>query len=425
MAYHGKSIYDPEGGAVKTILLHAIRMAGAQIFCAADFVRYAKRLCSVPKSVVKDKLWAITHRDFYVLSPDDINRELSSVSDVEGVDKMRGVYCFRTVRDKAGAICTQLVETRTLTCLCGACIWGVGSCTSSRALGPWSRHTFVLEPSSAVGKELTSKLWDTLFFVFRLHYLNDQIVKVLRTHVGSSPGKKLVFRTRVTFSEMDALWANLRKTARHDERSCPCKRDGLCTPPQDWSNNIAPQVVEAILKILTDLAKFPATPASSSLSATVSSASNEKSPSAQGDTKTTRSEKSQASQPNVQGEKKMLSQQHHDAQTDVEVSSKATQATSASGQRRSARLSARALDVAAAPESKQTRRSTIDFDALLGKRFSHYHEEENKWFKGKVVGVFKNSVDVKYDADPEDALPWDLSESDVHEDFHKRHFILL
>lgn len=105
--YHGKSIYDPEGGAVKTMLMHAIRNGLISVSNAAEFVEHARSLCSSPKSLHEDKLWNISKREFVHLKADEIDRSFSVDKDVQGVKCIQDTYCFRSFRID-GKVCASV-----------------------------------------------------------------------------------------------------------------------------------------------------------------------------------------------------------------------------------------------------------------------------------------------------------------------------
>ena len=121
MANHGKSIYDPEGGAVKTMLMYMIRDGQISVECANQFIEHAAKYCTEPKSQHPDKTWNIRLRHFFELGAAEIDRSFSEAWQIDDIVEIHKTYVFRTVRDADSKVDHFCVETRAVACICGAC----------------------------------------------------------------------------------------------------------------------------------------------------------------------------------------------------------------------------------------------------------------------------------------------------------------
>jgi hypothetical protein len=265
MAYHGKGLYDPEGGAVKSILLHAIRLGIISITCAEEFCRAARHLCTSPSSQYEHSLWAVRTRHILLLHPTKIDRSGSEEWDVENIKYVHKTYCFRTVRSVLdGKINRRFVETREIGCRCRICLNFLSNCVHLNEYGPWRRQQFQEAPSKKRAKNLLEQLYGVLYSHFCVHVPSDAFCEAVGRTVNSTVGHKTAFRTRATHISVKNWFENRRQQDNHSEQ-CHCTRQFATRPKSTaWQDTVPPEVVQAAQQImptfLSGLSPVPVVP---------------------------------------------------------------------------------------------------------------------------------------------------------------------
>jgi hypothetical protein len=256
MANHGKSIYDPEGGAVKTMLMYMIRDGQISVECANQFIEHAARYCTDPKSQHPDKTWNISRRHFFELGTAEIDRSFSEAWQVDDIVEIHKTYVFRNVRGADLRVDHFCVETRAVACICESCLsFGPGStCTSLNMCGPWKRQIFGVMPSIKRGKVLFPQLFDTLYRHFFVHSVSLSLFRRLSEQVNSQPNKKSPFRTTLNKGRLDKVFAGKRATQGHDDVGCVCKTHEFVLPnTEDWIDGVDEIVRKVIRAVLWDI----------------------------------------------------------------------------------------------------------------------------------------------------------------------------
>ena len=370
--YHGKSIYDPEGGAVKTILLHAIRNNLATVSCAAEFVKFAALLCCSPKHWYQDKLWNIVKREFYLLEKSDINRSLSDTKDVVGVANISDTYCFRSVRG-SGGVRRDCVERRELTCVCDGCIMNCnGQCQFVGTSPPWVLQQFKTVPSKDRAKALVEALYRCLYYDFEFHFLSDHLVKAIQSTIASRPSAVTEFRTGATSDKLVIQWTHFRTADHHPQREgCACCSVALGRLPTDphWKANLDSIVIAAAMAI------FTAVDVSKSV--------------CHGAVTTFIQEDKSVTQKQPKPKKPATaSQRQDDVQSDVKNS------------------------------------DTLTWSNVVNSKFKHIWD--GKWYFGKIIEVQKYHIHVEYEEDEDQHdEPYQLSKKACRAQFVNKKFILL
>jgi len=254
MAYHGKSIYDPEGGAVKTILMYLIRNGTISVECAAQFITWAAKYCTMPTSQHPDKTWNIRLRHFLELLPTEIDRSFSESSQVDDVTGVHQTYVFRTVRDSERNLDSDYVDTRAVACICASCLSFGSSCSALNQCGPWKRQAFSVMPSKKRGDLLLPQLWEVLFRHFAVHFVSARLFRVLSVQVNSRAGFKSPFRTVLKLATVNEVFADKRKLQAHNDARCGCADKDLVLPAtEDWASGVDPVVCKVIRAVITAL----------------------------------------------------------------------------------------------------------------------------------------------------------------------------
>jgi len=255
MGYHGKSIYDPEGGAVKVILLHLIRTGQIQVQNAEQFIQFAQQYCSEPAAQYSDKVWTIRRRHFLLLRPAFIDRTFSEEKQVDSITGVHQTYVFRTVREgKDRKVSLSDVDTRGMTCICDACLTFAPGCSFLNTCGPWKRQEFDVEHSKKRGEILRTQLFNVLYSHFRVHLPSLALFSVLRLLLNSSPGQKSPFRTVLNMTRLQETFADMRLKRSHDA-GCPCTSDGqdfVRPVSNDWKQGLDDIVCTVLSTMLGD-----------------------------------------------------------------------------------------------------------------------------------------------------------------------------
>ncbi len=253
MAYHGKSIYDPEGGAVKAILLHAIRQGLISVTCAYDFMKHAQRLCTNPTSQYQSQTWNIRKRFVLLLERKDIDRSFSTSSEVGGITEVHKTYVFRTVRMQNGSISRRWVDTRSIVCRCEPCMSFLPKirCQFLNQVGPWKRQEFLEEHSSKQAKALLEQLFLVLYRDFRVHKPTEQVYNDVKARVSSKAHQKSIFRTNLLRRPFFEWFDNRRAEEKHLDEKCACGIEAACWPrSHEWKNDVHEAVVDVVEAVM-------------------------------------------------------------------------------------------------------------------------------------------------------------------------------
>ena len=118
---------------------------------------------------------------------------------------------------------------------------------------PWIRYSFKVVPSSDRAEELTTELYNLLYYTCGVHFLPPGLILAVQTTIASRPGKMSTFRTYARSDDLHLQWASFRTSDRHPQaQGCAVCCSALgAVPTDDWDSKVSDIVVQAVKTIFS------------------------------------------------------------------------------------------------------------------------------------------------------------------------------